>query len=178
MRFNGSDSVRRFSGHRWDFSIRADIRRRDGAYQSENGSAQGNANYELYSLAATNPSVFHDITVGNNSVPCSGGVAVDCNNASASTIGELEIPISATQLSANPAFATGTGYDLATGLGSINVGNLLAAWPSSGSFTPTTTTIVSLRSDDNYTRGNGKCLRYGQLRRRQITRPQIPKRCL
>jgi hypothetical protein len=106
------------------------------------GSSQGNANYELYSLAATNPSVFHDITVGNNSVPCGGGVAVDCNNASASTIGELEIPISATQLSTNPAFATGTGYDLATGLGSINVGNLLAAWPASGSFTPTTTTLT------------------------------------
>ncbi len=108
------------------------------------GSAQGNANYELYSLAAMHPTAFNDVIVGNNSVPCIGGVSEDCNNATASSLGVLDVPISATQLSSTLAYTTGVGYDLATGLGSINVGNLLSFWPTSGSFTPTTTTIVTL----------------------------------
>lgn len=79
---------------------------------------QGNANSKLYSLAASAPSAFHDITSGNNNVPCTTGTT-DC--ASGGTIG----------------YSAGTGYDLATGLGSIDAYALAAAW-TTGAVGPAT----------------------------------------
>jgi subtilase family serine protease len=70
---------------------------------------QGNVNPILYGLAASAPSAFHDITVGDNMVPCTQGTK-DCPNGG--SIG----------------FSAGPGYDLATGLGSVDVGALAAAW--------------------------------------------------
>ncbi len=60
--------------------------------------------------------VFNDTTVSNNSVP-----------------GDVDYG------SANAKYQSSTGYDLATGLGSVNVANLLNAW-SSAVFNPTFTT--------------------------------------
>ncbi len=57
--------------------------------------------------------VFNDITVGNNSVP--GGTP-------------------------SGEYASGPGYDLATGLGSVNVVNLINSWKDI-TFSPTTTTL-------------------------------------
>jgi hypothetical protein len=86
------------------------------------GSRQGQANYHLYPLAASQnvancnsdapqpTCIFHDITQGNNSVPGLQG------------------------------YNAGPGYDLATGLGSINIANLVNGWTSVG-FNPTTTTL-------------------------------------
>ena len=104
------------------------------------GQRQGNANAVLYQLARaenfadcnsskqTNPSVpppatcvFNDITKGNNSVPCAGN-SPNCSSKTANTNGVL---VDSKNV---PAFTTGTGYDLATGLGSVNVGNLITAW--------------------------------------------------
>src|SRR5260370_14709640 len=75
------------------------------------GSRQGQANFVLYPLAAAQTAancdasagpqatcIFNDITQGNNNVPGQAGA-------------------SATQ-----------GYDLATGLGSVNAANLVAGW--------------------------------------------------
>ena len=73
------------------------------------GMRLGNINSNLYSLAASSPSVFHDITTGDNKVPCQMGTK-DCPNGG--TIG----------------YSAGTGYDLATGLGSVDVGALVSAW--------------------------------------------------
>ena len=97
---------------------------------------QGVANYVLYSLAKTaanvcssstapatgSTCVFYDVTKGNNSVACLGGKP----NCSTTTTGQFGI------MTANgvPAFNAGTGYDLATGLGTVNVANLLAKWAS------------------------------------------------
>lgn len=58
-------------------------------------------NPTLYSLAASNPSVFHDITSGDNKVPCTTGSTTDCSSG---TMG----------------FAAGPGYDQVTGLGSVD----------------------------------------------------------
>jgi Pro-kumamolisin, activation domain/Bacterial Ig-like domain (group 3) len=90
------------------------------------GSRQGQANYVLYRLAATenfaqcngsntsglpaNTCIFNDTTIGTNAVP-----------------GET-------------VFASTVGYDEATGLGSVNVTNLANNW-SSVTFTPSTTTL-------------------------------------
>jgi hypothetical protein len=79
---------------------------------AQNSSGQGNVNPILYGLAAnagTYASVFHDITSG--SIGCVAG-ATDCTPA------------------AETAYPAGTGYDLATGLGSINIGALESAWPA------------------------------------------------
>lgn len=118
------------------------------------GQRQGNANYVLYGLAAKDTNyttgkcnasvgntpaatcVYNDVSKGNNSVACVAG-SPNCSNTTASGFG-IEIFQNAT----TPAFATAAGYDLATGLGSINVTNLLNSW-SSFSRTATTTTLSS-----------------------------------
>jgi subtilase family serine protease len=73
------------------------------------GARQGNANKQLYTLAANQaqggPAVFHDITNGNNTVP---GVA---------------------------GFSAGAGYDPVTGLGSVDANLLVNAW-NNGSAPP------------------------------------------
>ena len=70
---------------------------------------QGNVNPILYGLAANSPNAFHDITTGDNMVPCTQGTP-DC--PSSGMIG----------------YSAGPGYDLTTGLGSVDVGALAAAW--------------------------------------------------
>jgi uncharacterized protein (TIGR03437 family) len=77
----------------------------------------GNINPELYRLAGATTNVFHDITQGNNMVPCVAG-SPDCVD------GML-------------GFAAGPGYDLATGLGSIDVYNLVTQWNSPAAGTST-----------------------------------------
>jgi hypothetical protein len=84
------------------------------------GSAQGNINPILYSLAATAPLAFHDIATGGNQVPCRIGTA-DCSSGS---IG----------------YSAGQGYDMASGIGSVDVGNLIASWPMAATTTPTSGT--------------------------------------
>jgi hypothetical protein len=83
--------------------------------------ALGNINPKLYSLAISNPAVFHDTTGGNNIVPCVTGTT-GCVG------GSMGYPAT-------------TGYDLATGLGSIDGGALYAALGSG--LTTTTTTITA-----------------------------------
>ena len=68
----------------------------------------GNINPILYPLAAHTPTAFHDVTIGNNQVPFS----------------------SACGAGSNIGFNAGTGYDLATGLGSINASTLVTNWTS------------------------------------------------
>jgi subtilase family serine protease len=127
------------------------------------GQRQGNANYALYhtySLAKTaanvcnssmlttaqltsNTCVFYDTTKGNVSVACVGG-SPNCGNTSTAA---NQFGIMATAKGGTtPAFGTATGYDLATGLGSVNVANLLAAWSSPSHTTSTTTLHLSLTS--------------------------------
>jgi hypothetical protein len=97
------------------------------------GSRQGQANYVLYRMAAqetfsqcngsgilsapASGCVFNDITVGNNAVP-----------------GEVEFGTTTAR------YQSGPGYDLASGLGSVNATNLVNNW-SSITFNPTKTTL-------------------------------------
>ena len=111
------------------------------------GQRQGNANYVLYPMAAssgascnsstapvTNSScVFYDVTVGNNSVICQGGT-LNCSNTAP---GQYGIMIYGNPASA--AYLATAGYDLATGLGSVNVANLVKNWKSN--FTQPATTL-------------------------------------
>ncbi len=79
-----------------------------GQYRVGTGAASqvglGNVNPSLYALAQTSSDVFHDITSGNNVVPCRTGTT-GCTTGSF-------------------GFQAGVGYDQVTGLGSVNAYNL------------------------------------------------------
>ena len=64
--------------------------------------------------------VFYNVTSGNNSEPCIAGT-VDCYGNGAQGIGVLRSP----NFPSVNAFPATPGYSLATGLGSVNVTNLL-----------------------------------------------------
>jgi uncharacterized protein (TIGR03437 family) len=68
----------------------------------------GNINPKLYSLATAGNTIFHDVTVGNNIVPCKLAT-VDCSTG-------------------HEGYSAGIGYDQTTGLGSANVSNLVTQW--------------------------------------------------
>jgi subtilase family serine protease len=68
--------------------------------------------------------VFQDVTVGVNTVPCFGQVG--CYDPSLPN-GYGLLSTSTTTL--EQAFPTGTGWDFATGLGTVNVTNIVNRWP-------------------------------------------------
>ncbi len=75
---------------------------------------QGNVNPRMYALAAASPASFHDITTGDNKVPFRPATLADCVPASTVQIG----------------YGATAGYDLATGLGTINAHSLVTTWTS------------------------------------------------
>ena len=119
---------------------------------AHSGAAQGNPNPVYYTLAATeyglsgNPScptsssiggtgtstcVFNNVTAGDIDAPCRG--TVNCYRPSG-TYGVLSSSNSAYA----PAYKAGKGWNFATGLGSVNVANLVNHFGS-----PSTVTLVS-----------------------------------
>lgn len=93
-------------------------------------TGQGNINQMLYHLASnssTYASVFHDVTSGSNE--CVAGTTY-CSSSSGS----------------ESNYSAGTGYDLVTGLGSVDLNALANAWTNSTSTAVATTTTVSASS--------------------------------
>jgi trimeric autotransporter adhesin len=77
------------------------------------GSRLGQADTVLYQLAASqNSTVFHDVITGNNSVVCTSG-SPNCGSNGFLT-----------------GYNAGTGYDLASGLGSVDAAQLVNQWNS------------------------------------------------
>jgi hypothetical protein len=116
---------------------------------------QGVANYVLYPLAAksgascastaamaptagSSSCVFYDTQTGNNSVAC---VADSPNCSDQSTGGTGYGILVNPSNSAQAAWTTTAGYDMATGLGTVNAANLVSQW-NTVTFTPTTTTLT------------------------------------
>jgi subtilase family serine protease len=116
----------------------------------QTASAQGNINPTFYAVAAGQSSlncdgsnttvlpnsacVFHDVTSGTNAMPCQTATShdgtSDCNISGGGPIGVLT------------GYNAGTGYDLATGLGSLNVANFVGTMPYlSATASPTTVTV-------------------------------------
>lgn len=77
----------------------------------EMGGRQGNINPTLYALASVSTDAFHDVTRGNNIVPCQAG-STGC------------------PASGQFGFSAGLGYDQATGWGSVDASNLVREWSS------------------------------------------------
>jgi hypothetical protein len=113
------------------------------------GSRQGNPNPTYYALANTeygvsgsstcnstlgksvaSSCIFYDVTQGDMDVPCAG--PDNCYTPSG-TFGVMSTSSSVFQ----PAYAATTGWDFATGIGSVNAYNLVKAF--SGGPTPTPT---------------------------------------
>lgn len=113
------------------------------------GAPQGNPNAELYKLASaesysgcsaesvksTSSCYFNDIDTTNNAQPCDWGLiqgkspncqVINSYEGEDDFVGTLE------------GYAATRGFDLATGLGSLNVANVVNAWPIS------TVPVVSL----------------------------------
>jgi hypothetical protein len=78
------------------------------------GQRLGLVNPTLYRLASVEPSVFHDVSAGNNSVPCTASSANCGSNGF---------------LSGYNAVA---GYDMASGFGSLDVAKLISNWSNAG----------------------------------------------
>lgn len=70
----------------------------------------GQAAWVLYDLAQTSPTVFNQIAAGNNSVPCTAG-SPNCGKNGFLT-----------------GYNASTGYNLATGLGSVDITQLVNHW--------------------------------------------------
>ncbi|WP_051748719.1 S53 family peptidase [Nevskia soli] len=103
--------------------------------QKNGGGALGNINSRLYALAASSTSVFHDITSGDNKVPCSSG-STGCG--SAGTIG----------------YNAAAGYDLVTGLGSIDGFNLADQWVASSPSSSSSSSSGSSSSSSSSSSGS------------------------
>ncbi len=83
------------------------------------GSRLGQADYVLYALAKTKyASVFHDVTVGDNSVNCTAGTPGCAANSKGYDF--------------LTGYNAGTGYDMASGLGSVDATQLANNWASAG----------------------------------------------
>jgi subtilase family serine protease len=81
------------------------------------GGAQGNLNPAVYAMAASKPSAFHDVTVASSGVTnCSVNTPSICNNS---------VPSLSGLSGGQPGFLVGTGFDEATGWGSLDVGNFI-----------------------------------------------------
>jgi subtilase family serine protease len=107
--------------------------------QSLGTGALGNIGPTLYGLASgpTASSIFHDIITGNNSVTCSQGTP---NCPSGGSIG----------------YNAGTGYDPATGLGTLDVNMLVTNWANAKP-TGTGSTIGAVLSTTTVTTSTALC---------------------
>jgi len=87
----------------------------------------GDINPTLYALQASSATknAFHDIVTGNNNIPCNPGGDAGPADPGCPSNGDYG------------GFSAGVGYDLASGLGTIDAQKLVAAW----SFIPTHTSV-------------------------------------
>lgn len=83
----------------------------------------GNINPVLYNLAQNSAGIFHDIVAGNNDVPCSAG-SKGCVNGSL-------------------GYSATAGYDIATGLGSVDAYNLVTHWAGAPALAGTSLTLTA-----------------------------------
>jgi subtilase family serine protease len=122
------------------------------------GSAQGNPNYTYYQLATNQygPSgagactsanggancIFHDVTTGDISVNCLGsancfGSTVNSNSGGGGFNGRrgfgqasgIDGALSLSTDSYSAAYSAASGWNFATGIGSIDAYNLVMNWP-------------------------------------------------
>ncbi|HWY02360.1 MAG TPA: protease pro-enzyme activation domain-containing protein [Candidatus Acidoferrum sp.] len=93
------------------------------------GTPQGVPGFALYKLVPKQANAFHDVPSGSTiAMPCIAGTP----NCTVVTPGDTYGVLS--------GYSTGTGYDLATGLGSVDAANLVNNW-TKASFTATSASL-------------------------------------
>ncbi len=109
----------------------------------QQGAAQGNPNPIFYALGTTeygsagssvcdsslgtgtsSACIFYDVTLGDNDIPCFSTLNCIGEDTSTTTYGALSLSDSTFE----DAYPTSTGWDYATGLGTVNVYNLIQNW--------------------------------------------------
>ena len=98
-----------------------------------------NANPTLYQIATYNPSAFHQVTAGDNYAPGSNTVYYCAPDTPAGFPTALQCPAGGTMGYLAAAADSATGYNLVTGLGSVDANNLATAWGEA--LTATTTSL-------------------------------------
>ena len=108
------------------------------------GETQGNPNAELYKLAANQTysscsaesvkassatCYFNDIDTSTNAGPCDYGATEGDPTQPGIQSSDCSVLYSGDLIGILPGYRAGAGYDLATGLGSLNVANVVNAWP-------------------------------------------------
>jgi subtilase family serine protease len=107
----------------------------------------GNVNPNLYQIATFNPSAFHQVTAGDNMVYCQPGTPAGQPSA-------IVCPASGVFGYQASNADSATGYNLVTGLGSVDANNLVTAWGE----LLTTSTISISRSAANIIQGQTETL--------------------
>jgi hypothetical protein len=121
------------------------------------GAAQGSPNAELYSLAAkqssgscsaesthtSNSCYFNDIDQGTNAMPCdySAYVNTPSPNCTIAHAGDY--------VGILPGYSAASGYDQATGLGSLNIANVVNGWTATTGLATPTVTVTPQNSTIN-----------------------------
>lgn len=93
--------------------------------QATKSCGLSNANLTLYPLAASHPTAFHDVNTGSNMMPCKPG-STSCPSSAPFQFG----------------FNATAGYDLTTGLGSVDADVLTTNWPGFAAPLPVATTAT------------------------------------
>jgi subtilase family serine protease len=97
------------------------------------GNKQGNINPALYQTVVSNPTAFHDVTTGNNIVPCTNP-SPNCPTMPPYQFG----------------YSAGVGYDQVTGWGSVDACNFVTGTNGSSGKTPTVTVLTVVPAGVNY----------------------------
>ncbi|MGA7524920.1 MAG: protease pro-enzyme activation domain-containing protein [Acidobacteriaceae bacterium] len=126
------------------------------ALVNEKYGRQGQADFVLYPLKTQYAAAFHDITVGTNAVPCATGstncIAVSnpitVSDPTYGTAAEGEIGTGTT-----PDYNAAAGYNLATGLGSVDAAVLVSDWGNVESKFGTSTVTLT-PSSTSFTHGS------------------------
>jgi hypothetical protein len=125
-----------------------------GLVNQKTGAAQGNPNAELYKLAASqsysncsaergngapvtsSSCLFNDIDTGTNAMACDYDAYVNSPSPNCTRIHSSDV------VGILPGYSAVRGYDLATGLGSLNVANVVNAWTATVGAGSTTVSVA------------------------------------
>ena len=107
-----------------------------GSFTGSSCNGSGASGVAVTSSTPNSTCIFYDVQTGNISLDCKPG-STDCYTLAGGDYGILSTSTTAE----NPAFPTGQGWDMATGIGSINIANLINNWQNTAGggvlYTPT-----------------------------------------
>jgi Bacterial Ig-like domain (group 3) len=124
------------------------------------GEAQGSPNAELYTLASkqtysncksesgkvSNGCLFNDIDTGTIAMPCDNGAAEGDPSSPGIVSPDCSVNVKKDTIGILSGYSAAAGYDLATGLGSLNVANVVNGWPASTATSKATVTVTPAKT--------------------------------